>query len=76
MTIGPSLLIVVRYSFTVDGVAMADPRNEPVLASAGTVQSRLVVPSAAGDFAAEKSIPHGMVARSPSSPRGSRHSFP
>jgi enterochelin esterase family protein len=60
-TIGPSLPIVARYSFIVDGVTMPDPRNERVLASAGTVQSLLVVPSAAEEFAAEKSVPHGMV---------------
>jgi enterochelin esterase-like enzyme len=60
-TIGPSLPIVVRYSFIVDGVAMPDPRNERVLASAGTVQSLLVVPSATEDFAAEKPVPHGTV---------------
>jgi enterochelin esterase-like enzyme len=60
-TIGPSLPIVVRYSFIVDGVTMPDPRNERVLASAGTVQSLIVVPSAVEDFAAEKAVPHGSV---------------
>jgi enterochelin esterase-like enzyme len=60
-TIGPSLPIVVRYSFVVDGLVMPDPRNERVLASAGTVQSLVVAPSAAEAFAAENPVPHGTV---------------
>jgi enterochelin esterase family protein len=60
-TIGPSLPIVVRYSFVVDGLVMPDPRNERVLASAGTVQSLLVVPSAAEAFAAVNGVAHGTV---------------
>jgi enterochelin esterase family protein len=50
------------YWFDVDGVAVADPRNNRPRVNMTTVRSLLEVPGAASDFFAEKAVPHGQVA--------------
>ena len=50
------------YWFDVDGVAVADPRNNHPRVNMTTVRSLLEVPGAASDFFAEKPVPHGQVA--------------
>jgi len=49
-----------RYTFSVDGVAVVDPRNPAVSQSNGNVFSVLHVPGA--DFMDTKAVPHGAVA--------------
>jgi enterochelin esterase family protein len=50
------------YWYDVDGVAVADPRNNRPRVNMTTVRSLLEVPGAASDFFAEKAVPHGEVA--------------
>jgi enterochelin esterase family protein len=50
------------YWYDVDGVAVADPRNNRPRVNMTTVRSLLEVPGAASDFFAEKPVPHGQVA--------------
>ena len=50
------------YWYDVDGVAVADPRNNRPRVNMTTVRSLLEVPGAASDFFAEKAVPHGAVA--------------
>lgn len=50
------------YWYDVDGVAVADPRNNRPRINMTTVRSLLEVPGAASDFFAEKAVPHGEVA--------------
>ena len=50
------------YWYDVDGVAVADPRNNRPRVNMTTVRSLLEVPGAASDFFAEKPVPHGEVA--------------
>ena len=47
-----------RYTFSVDGVTVVDPRNVNVTTSQTQVQSLLVVP---GDFSETRDVPHGTV---------------
>jgi enterochelin esterase family protein len=49
------------YWFDVDGVPVADPKNNRPRVNMTTVRSLLEVPGAASDFFAEKPVPHGMV---------------
>ena len=50
------------YWFDVDGVPVADPRNNRPRVNMTTVRSLLEVPGAASEFFAEKPVPHGEVA--------------
>ena len=50
------------YWFDVDGVAVADPRNNRPRVNMTTVRSLLEVPGAASEFFAERAVPHGQVA--------------
>lgn len=50
------------YWYDVDGVAVADPRNNRPRVNMTTVRSLLEVPGAASEFFAEKPVPHGQVA--------------
>lgn len=50
------------YWYDVDGVPVADPRNNRPRVNMTTVRSLLEVPGAASDFFAEKPVPHGEVA--------------
>ena len=49
------------YWYDVDGVPVADPRNNRPRVNMTTVRSLLEVPGAASDFFAEKAVPHGDV---------------
>ena len=49
------------YWFDVDGVPVADPRNNRPRVNMTTVRSLLEVPGASSDFFAEKAVPHGGV---------------
>jgi enterochelin esterase-like enzyme len=49
------------YWFDVDGVAVADPRNNRPRVNMTTVRSLLEVPGAESDFFAVKPVPHGAV---------------
>ena len=49
------------YWYDVDGVSVADPRNNRPRVNMTTVRSLLEVPGAASDFFAEKPVPHGQV---------------
>jgi enterochelin esterase family protein len=49
------------YWYDVDGVAVADPRNNQPRVNMTTVRSLLRVPGAESDFFAEKAVPHGTV---------------
>ncbi|AHG89213.1 esterase [Gemmatirosa kalamazoonensis] len=50
------------YWYDVDGVPVADPRNNATRLNLSTVRSLLEVPGAASDFFAERDVPHGQVA--------------
>jgi enterochelin esterase family protein len=50
------------YWFDVDGVFVADPRNNRPRVNMSTVRSLLEVPGAASEFFAEKPVQHGQVA--------------
>jgi enterochelin esterase-like enzyme len=50
------------YWYDVDGVAVADPRNNRPRVNMTTVRSLLEVPGAASEFFAERPVPHGEVA--------------
>jgi enterochelin esterase-like enzyme len=50
------------YWYDVDGVSVADPRNNRPRVNMSTVRSLLEVPGAASEFFAEKPVPHGQVA--------------
>lgn len=49
-----------RYTFSVDGVTTADPRNVVTSPNQTQVQSLLVVP---GDFSETRDVPHGAVSQ-------------
>jgi enterochelin esterase-like enzyme len=49
------------YWYDVDGVPVADPKNNRPRVNMSTVRSLLEVPGAASDFFAEKAVPHGQV---------------
>jgi enterochelin esterase-like enzyme len=50
------------YWYDVDGVAVADPRNNRPRVNMTTVRSLLEVPGATSEFFAERPVPHGQVA--------------
>ncbi|MCC6244675.1 MAG: esterase [Gemmatimonadaceae bacterium] len=50
------------YWFDVDGVPVADPRNNRPRVNMSTVRSLLEVPGSASEFFAERDVPHGQVA--------------
>ena len=50
------------YWYDVDGVAVADPRNNRPRVNMSTVRSLLEVPGPASEFFAERPVPHGQVA--------------
>jgi enterochelin esterase-like enzyme len=50
------------YWYDVDGVAVADPRNNRPRVNMSTVRSLLEVPGSASEFFAERPVPHGQVA--------------
>ena len=50
------------YWFDVDGVPVADPRNNRPRVNMSTVRSLLEVPGAASEFFAERAVPPGQVA--------------
>jgi enterochelin esterase family protein len=50
------------YWFDVDGLPVADPRNNRPRVNMTTVRSLLEVPGAASEFFAERPVPHGEVA--------------
>jgi enterochelin esterase family protein len=50
------------YWYDVDGVPVADPRNNRPRVNMSTVRSLLEVPGAASEFFAERPVPHGQVA--------------
>lgn len=62
-TIGPLKPGAFRYTFTVDGVAVVDPRNPAVSESNANVWSLAHVPGAA--FMDTAQVPHGAVAAVP-----------
>jgi enterochelin esterase family protein len=57
--VAPDLYI---YWYDVDGVPVADPRNNRTRINMTTVRSLLEVPGPASEFFAEKAVPHGQVA--------------
>ncbi len=62
-TIGPVDPGAYRYTFTVDGVSVVDPRNASVSESNNNVWSLVYVPGA--DFMEPNQVPHGAVAEAP-----------
>jgi enterochelin esterase-like enzyme len=50
------------YWYDVDGVAVADPRNNRPRVNMSTVRSLLEVPGTTSEFFAERPVPHGQVA--------------
>jgi enterochelin esterase family protein len=61
LTLGPVEPGTYRYVFNVDGVLVADPRNQAVSESNGNAWSVLHVPGS--DFMDTADVPHGAVAR-------------
>jgi enterochelin esterase family protein len=61
VTLGPFEPSVYIYSYTVDGVAMADPINPKMKLRANTSASLLEVPAATPDFWEPRDVPHGAV---------------
>jgi enterochelin esterase-like enzyme len=62
VTLGPLEPNVHRYSFTVDGAQVLDPRNTATSESNTNVRSLVDIPGAEADFMAVKLVPHGAVA--------------
>ncbi|HVY68982.1 MAG TPA: alpha/beta hydrolase-fold protein, partial [Verrucomicrobiae bacterium] len=60
VTIGPLPPGAYRYNFTVDGVAVVDPRNPRTSASNDNTWSLIHIPGA--DWMDTKDVPHGAVA--------------
>ena len=60
VTVGPIDPGAYRYHFTVDGVAVIDPRNPSISESNNNAWSLFYVPGA--DFMDTKEVPHGAVA--------------
>jgi enterochelin esterase-like enzyme len=50
------------YWFDIDGVSVADPRNNRPRVNLATVRSLLEIPGAGSAFFAERTVPHGSVA--------------
>ena len=61
VTLGPFEPSIYIYSYTVDGVAIADPINPRMKLRASTSASLLEVPAAAADFWEARDVPHGSV---------------
>ena len=61
VTLGPFEPSVYIYSFTVDGVAMADPVNPKMKLRAATSASLLEVPGSPAAFWEPRDVPHGAV---------------
>src|SRR5215831_5064233 len=59
-TVGPINPGAYRYTFTVNGVAVIDPRNPSISESNGNVWSLVYIPGA--EFMDEQNVPHGAVA--------------
>lgn len=57
-SVPPDLYI---YWYDVDGVPVADPRNNRTRVNTSTVRSLVEVPGAASAFFAERDVPHGQV---------------
>ncbi|MHB1037532.1 MAG: alpha/beta hydrolase-fold protein [Pirellulales bacterium] len=60
LSLGPVDPGTYRYTFSLDGVAVVDPRNQAVSESNGNVWSVLHVPGA--EFMDTRDVPHGAVA--------------
>ena len=60
VTLGPLPYGAFRYNFTLDGVAVIDPRNPSVSESNTNVWSMFYVPGA--EFMDTRNVPHGAVA--------------
>lgn len=61
VTLGPFEPSIYIYSYTVDGVAMADPVNPRMKLRASTSASLLEVGAATPDFWEPRDVPHGAV---------------
>lgn len=61
VTLGPLEPSIYIYSFTVDGVAMADPVNPRIKLRASTSASLVEVPGETPAFWAARDVPHGSV---------------
>jgi enterochelin esterase-like enzyme len=61
VTLGPFEPSIYIYSYTVDGVAIADPINPKMKLRASTSASLLEVPAGAPDFWEARDVPHGSV---------------
>ncbi len=62
VTLGPLPPSIYLYSFTVDGVTMADPVNPRIKLRSRTSASMVEVPSDSPALWQERDVPHGMVA--------------
>jgi enterochelin esterase-like enzyme/L-ascorbate metabolism protein UlaG (beta-lactamase superfamily) len=62
VTLGPFESNVHRYSFSVDGVQMLDPRNMATSESNSNIRSLVDIPGPDADFMAIKPVPHGALA--------------
>jgi enterochelin esterase-like enzyme len=60
-TVGPLPAGSYRYTFSVDGAQVVDPKNTAVSESVNTVRSVVDVPAAEVEFYAVKPVPHGAV---------------
>ncbi len=62
VTVGPLAREVFAYSFTVDGVGIADPQNPSVkLAARGAAQSLVAIPGNPPSLHDPRNVPHGRV---------------
>jgi enterochelin esterase-like enzyme len=61
ITVGPLQPGAYRYSFTVDGALVVDPKNTAVSETVNSVRSVVEVPGQETDFYAVKPVPHGSV---------------
>ena len=62
LTVGPLASEVLAYSFTVDGVTIADPANPLVqLAANGAAQSLIAIPGNPPRLHDIRDVPHGIV---------------
>ena len=61
ITVGPVPPGAYRYTFTVDGAQVVDPKNTAVSETVNSVRSVVEVPGPGTDFYAVKPVPHGSV---------------
>ena len=61
MTVGPLVPDFYSYSFVVDGVKTADPKNAVIKQGVGSIDNMLMVPGPEAAFLEARPVPHGEI---------------